>query len=155
MVSLVLCIERKGRKDNRYRKSISTLLPPPLISHLSLLITHYSAHLILHQHHRHLNIMSTPEPEIQPAVAPPADVYVSTAKPKLPLTDEEWINTDKPKVLIVGTDTGGLFLRTSCIRQKFHLIFERAKVKNLAKATFSLGCIPYFTRKTNLTFLVD
>jgi len=46
-------------------------------------------------------------------MAPPDDVYVSTAKPKLPLTDEEWTNTDKPKVLIVGANTGDLFLGTS------------------------------------------
>ncbi|KAF9315984.1 hypothetical protein BG003_002444 [Podila horticola] len=56
--------------------------------------------------------MSTPEPEVQCVLEPPptSDVYVSTAKLKPPLTDEEWANLEKPKVLIVGAGIGGLML---------------------------------------------
>ncbi|KAF9307583.1 hypothetical protein BG003_000505, partial [Podila horticola] len=50
---------------------------------------------------------STPEVQIKTVVEPPvapntAEVYVSTAKPRASLTEEDWANMDKPKVLIVG-----------------------------------------------------
>lgn len=56
--------------------------------------------------------MSTPGPEIQFELESPPDAefYVSTAKSKPPLTDEEWANLEKPKVLIVGAGIGGLML---------------------------------------------
>ncbi|KAG0039933.1 hypothetical protein BGZ82_006046 [Podila clonocystis] len=89
--------------------------------------------------------MSTPDIEIErmlePTMLSSADeVYTSTAKPKPPLTEEEWANMDKPKVLIVGAGIGGLFLGN--LLQKANIpftIFERAReVKNLGSA-MSLG----------------
>lgn len=62
-------------------------------------------------------------------------VYVSTAKPKAPLTEEELANMEKPKVLIVGAGIGGLMLGN--ILQKGGIpydIYERSKeVKPLGK----------------------
>ncbi|KAG0342026.1 hypothetical protein BG000_007219 [Podila horticola] len=79
---------------------------------------------------------TTPEAEIKTVVEPPvapADVYTSTAKPRAPLTEEEWANMDKPKVLIVGAGIGGLFLGNLLHKANIpFLIFERAnEVKNL------------------------
>ncbi|KAG0021952.1 hypothetical protein BGZ81_008731 [Podila clonocystis] len=69
-----------------------------------------------------------------------AEVYKSTAKPKEPLTAEEWANMKKPKVLIVGAGIGGLMLAN--LLQKGNVpfdIYERAKeVKPLGSA-MSLG----------------
>ncbi|KAG0017278.1 hypothetical protein BGZ81_010807, partial [Podila clonocystis] len=65
-----------------------------------------------------------------------ADVYKSTAKPKEPLTAEEWANMKKPKVLIVGAGIGGLMLAN--LLQKGNIpfdMYERAKeVKPLGSA---------------------
>lgn len=81
---------------------------------------------------------STLEADIQAVVEPPmgpinAEVCTSTATPRAPLTEEEWANMDKPKVLIVGAGIGGLFLGNLLHKAKIpFLIFERAKeVKNL------------------------
>ncbi|KAG0345715.1 hypothetical protein BG005_001189 [Podila minutissima] len=54
---------------------------------------------------------STLEADIQAVVEPPmgpinAEVCTSTATPRAPLTEEEWANMDKPKVLIVGAGIG-------------------------------------------------
>lgn len=102
---------------------------------------------------------SSSETEIQTAVEPPveqvkADVYQSTAKPKAPLTAEEWANMDKPKVLIVGAGIGGLFLGNLLHKAKIpFLIFERAKeVKNLGKRIRSHESITLFACKITLTF---
>lgn len=68
----------------------------------------------------------TPDVESQPSFQP--EVYCSTAKPKPPLTDEEWANMEMPMVLIVGAGIGGLMLAN--LLQKGNipfLIFERAK----------------------------
>lgn len=55
--------------------------------------------------------MSAPEIEDAPGpFVPEPPVYVSTAKPKPPLTPEELTNLDKPKVLIVGAGIGGITL---------------------------------------------
>ncbi|KAF9384331.1 hypothetical protein CPC16_008487 [Podila verticillata] len=63
-------------------------------------------------------------------------VYTPTAKPKPPLTEEEWANQKKPKVLIVGAGIGGLMLGN--LLQKGGVpydIYERAKeVKSLGSA---------------------
>ncbi|KFH66086.1 hypothetical protein MVEG_08187 [Podila verticillata NRRL 6337] len=65
-----------------------------------------------------------------------AMVYTPTAKPKPPLTEEEWANQKKPKVLIVGAGIGGLMLGN--LLQKGGVpydIYERAKeVKSLGSA---------------------
>ncbi|KAF9331298.1 hypothetical protein BG006_005849, partial [Podila minutissima] len=55
-------------------------------------------------------------------------VYVSTAKPKPPLTPEELANMEKPKVLIVGAGIGGLTLGLLLKRGGVPFeIYERAK----------------------------
>ncbi|KAF9016836.1 hypothetical protein BGZ52_005546, partial [Haplosporangium bisporale] len=72
--------------------------------------------------------------KIQAAAEPPvAEVYTSTAKPRAPLTEEEWATMDKPKVLIVGAGIGGLFLGNLLYKAEIpFLIFDRAhEVKNL------------------------
>lgn len=81
---------------------------------------------------------TTPEAEIkavlEPLMAPiRAEVYTSTAEPRAPLTEEEWANMDKPKVLIVGAGIGGLFLGNLLHKANIpFLIFERAnEVKDL------------------------
>ncbi|KAF9214463.1 hypothetical protein BGZ59_003640 [Podila verticillata] len=84
---------------------------------------------------------SSPEAKIQAAAEPPvAEVYTSTAKPRAPLTEEEWATMDKPKVLIVGAGIGGLFLGNLLHKAEIpFLIFDRAhEVKNLGSA-MSLG----------------
>lgn len=82
--------------------------------------------------------MSTPEPEVQCVLEPPptSDVYVSTAKLKPPLTDEEWANLEKPKVLIVGAGIGGLMLGNFLQKGGIpYEVFERMDVvKPLGKA---------------------
>ncbi|KAF9299851.1 hypothetical protein BGZ74_008584, partial [Mortierella antarctica] len=55
-------------------------------------------------------------------------VYVSTAKPKPPLTPEELANMEKPKVLIVGAGIGGLTLGLLLKKGGVPFqIYERAK----------------------------
>jgi len=55
-------------------------------------------------------------------------VYVSTANPKPPLTEQEWANKKKPKVLIVGAGIGGLMLGNLLLKGNVpFLIFEKAK----------------------------
>ncbi|KFH66085.1 hypothetical protein MVEG_08186 [Podila verticillata NRRL 6337] len=78
-------------------------------------------------------------PEINPSVREPRK-HVPTAKPKPPLTEEEWANKKKPMVLIVGAGIGGLMLGNLLQKGNVpYLIFERAKeVKPLGSA-MSLG----------------
>lgn len=73
---------------------------------------------------------SLPEPSV-----PEPDVYVSTAKPRSPLTPEEEENMKKPKVLIVGAGLGGLTLAILLHKAKIPFeLFERAHaVKHLGK----------------------
>ncbi|KAG0320037.1 hypothetical protein BG000_003715 [Podila horticola] len=89
--------------------------------------------------------MSSGETEIEhepePTVSPSEGVvYTSTAKPKPPLTADEWANMDKPKVLIVGAGIGGLFLANLLHKAKVPFtVVERAReVKNFGSA-MSLG----------------
>ncbi|KAG0331369.1 hypothetical protein BG004_001696 [Podila humilis] len=91
--------------------------------------------------------MSVPEPFVQeatqfeePNAANLHKVHTATAKPKPALTEEEWANMDKPKVLIVGAGIGGLMLGQLLHRGGIPFeIFERAKeVKPLGSA-MSLG----------------
>lgn len=65
---------------------------------------------------------------------------LSTAKPKPPLTAEEWANMDKPKMLIVGAGIGGLFLGNLLHKAKVpFLIFERSNVvRNLGTLILSI-----------------
>ncbi|KAF9377430.1 hypothetical protein CPB97_010207 [Podila verticillata] len=94
-----------------------------------------------HLHFSTNHMSSSPEAKIQVAAEPPvAEVYTSTAKPRAPLTDKEWANMDKPKVLIVGAGIGGLFLGNLLHKAEIpFLIFDRAhEVKNLG-SVMSLG----------------
>ncbi|KAF8951052.1 hypothetical protein BGZ52_000564 [Haplosporangium bisporale] len=75
-----------------------------------------------------------PEPsELEP-------IYVSTAKPRPPLTPEEIENSKKPKVMIVGAGLGGLTLAILLHKANIPFdVYERAKeVKPLGSA-MSLG----------------
>ncbi|KAG0341247.1 hypothetical protein BG004_006102 [Podila humilis] len=71
---------------------------------------------------------------------PKLSKHVATAKPRPPLTEEQWANMDKPKVLIVGAGIGGLMLGQLLHKGGIPFeIFERAKeVKPLGSA-LSLG----------------
>jgi hypothetical protein len=82
--------------------------------------------------------MSSPETQIERPFE--GVVYTSTAKPKPPLTEDEWANMDKPKVLIVGAGIGGLFLGNLLHKAKVPFtIVERAReVKNFGKVTLSM-----------------
>lgn len=66
---------------------------------------------------------------------PEPRVYVSTAKPKAPLTEEDIANMEKPKVLIVGAGIGGLMLGN--ILEKggipYHIYERNKEVKPLGK----------------------
>ncbi|KAG0342668.1 hypothetical protein BG004_005619 [Podila humilis] len=66
--------------------------------------------------------------------------HIPSAKPKASLSDEEWDNMKKPKILIVGAGIGGLFLGQLLHKGGVPFeIFERAKeVKPLGSA-LSLG----------------
>ncbi|KAG0330270.1 hypothetical protein BG000_011765 [Podila horticola] len=81
------------------------------------------------------NVDGCPLPE--PSVPEP-DVYVSTAKPRSPLTPEEEENMKKPKVLIVGAGLGGLTLAILLHKAKIPFeLFERAHaVKHLVTNLF-------------------
>lgn len=72
---------------------------------------------------------------VEPPVPTEAAVYLSTAKPKPPLTEEEWANLEKPKVLIVGAGIGGLMLGNFLEKGGIpYAIYERAKeVKPLGR----------------------
>ncbi|KAG0027283.1 hypothetical protein BGZ82_009045, partial [Podila clonocystis] len=81
----------------------------------------------------------TPKAKIQAVVEPPvapiqADSNTPTAKRREPLTEKEWENMDKPKVLIVGAGIGGLFLGNLLHKANIPFeIYERAReVKPLA-----------------------
>ncbi|KAG0342670.1 hypothetical protein BG004_005621, partial [Podila humilis] len=80
--------------------------------------------------------------DFEVSVSPPEDSanYEATAKPKTPLTAEDWAYIQKPKVLIVGAGVGGLFLGHLLHKGGVPFeIFERAKeVKPLGSA-ISLG----------------
>ncbi|KAG0325425.1 hypothetical protein BG004_003224 [Podila humilis] len=92
--------------------------------------------------------MSVPEQDarnsLEPGAANIPKRYSATAKTKPALTEEEWANMKKPKVLIVGAGIGGLMLGQ--LLQKGGVpfeIFERAKeVKPLGSA-LSLGSNVY------------
>ncbi|KAG0029242.1 hypothetical protein BGZ81_003990 [Podila clonocystis] len=80
----------------------------------------------------------TPEAEIQAVVEPPeapinADINTSTAKRREPLTEKEWENMDKPKVLIVGAGIGGLFLGNLLLKANvpFEIYEKNREVKPL------------------------
>ncbi|KAG0030242.1 hypothetical protein BGZ82_007514 [Podila clonocystis] len=62
--------------------------------------------------------------------------YVSTARPRLPLTDQEYADMEKPKVLIVGAGLGGVTLGILLERAGIPFqIYERAnEVKPLGSA---------------------
>ncbi|KAG0362309.1 hypothetical protein BG005_006139 [Podila minutissima] len=86
--------------------------------------------------------MSTPGPEIQFELESPPDAefYVSTAKSKPPLTDEEWANLEKPKVLIVGAGIGGLMLGNFLQKGGIPFqIFERMDIVKPLGSCMSIG----------------
>ncbi|KAG0090463.1 hypothetical protein BGZ93_007368 [Podila epicladia] len=86
--------------------------------------------------------MSASEPEIQFELKPPpvAEVYISTAKPKPPLTDEEWADLEKPKVLIVGAGIGGLMLGNFLQKGGIPFqIFERMDIVKPLGSCMSIG----------------
>ncbi|KAF8979484.1 hypothetical protein BGZ52_004854 [Haplosporangium bisporale] len=89
--------------------------------------------------------MSTaPEAEIHAVVEPPvpteAAVCLSTAKPKPPLTEEEWANLEKPKVLIIGAGIGGLMLGNFLEKGGIpYAIYERAKEVKPLGSVMALG----------------
>lgn len=68
-----------------------------------------------------------------------ADSHASAAKPKPPLTQDDLINQENPKVLIVGAGIGGLMLGNFLQKGGIDfLILERAKeVKPLGKSRFA------------------
>lgn len=99
--------------------------------------------LTSHQSHpTHQTKQKMSSPDIQnanillpdPSVPEPDD-YVSTAKPKPPLTLEEEENMKKPTVLIVGAGLGGLTLAILLHKAKIpFFVYERAHaVKHLGK----------------------
>ncbi|KAF9280202.1 hypothetical protein BGZ74_002653, partial [Mortierella antarctica] len=88
-----------------------------------------------------IQILSASQLSIPDALHIKAEVYKSTAKPRAPLTAEDWANMKKHKVLIVGAGIGGLMLAN--LLQKGNIpfdIYERAnEVKPLGSA-MTLGC---------------
>ena len=88
-------------------------------------------------------IQSHPTPQFALPDTPriKADVYTSTAKPRAPLTADDWANIKKPKVLIVGAGIGGLMLGNLLEKGGIpYEIWERAKeVKPLG--TLSEPCM--------------
>lgn len=82
------------------------------------------------------------EPTVSPFVGV---VYTSTAKPKPPLTADEWADMDKPKVLIVGAGIGGLFLANLLHKAKVPFtVVERAReVKNFGKVNLAMRALRF------------
>ncbi|KAF9326769.1 hypothetical protein BG006_009831, partial [Podila minutissima] len=78
---------------------------------------------------------------VEPVDAKDPIVYVSTAKPKPPLTEQEIEDMKKPTVLIVGAGIGGLTLAILLHKAKIpFFVYERAhEVKPLGSA-MALGC---------------
>ncbi|KAF9320542.1 hypothetical protein BG003_005725 [Podila horticola] len=73
-------------------------------------------------------------PHVEPMKQSESAVYVSTAKPKPPLTEQEIEDMKKPTVLIVGAGIGGLTLAILLHKAKIpFFVYERAHdVKPLA-----------------------
>jgi hypothetical protein len=66
--------------------------------------------------------------QIVPEPPVPEPVYVSTAKPRPPLTPEELENSKKPKVIIVGAGLGGLTLAILLHKANIPFdVYERAR----------------------------
>lgn len=83
-----------------------------------------------------------------PEPSEPEPIYVSTAKPRPPLTPEEIENSKKPKVMIVGAGLGGLTLAILLHKANIPFdVYERAKeVKPLGKiAKCVLSCFCLFS----------
>ncbi|KAG0083715.1 hypothetical protein BGZ93_007021, partial [Podila epicladia] len=78
---------------------------------------------------------------VNPVIEKEPIAYVSTAKPKPPLTEQEIEDMKKPTVLIVGAGIGGLTLAILLHKAKIpFFIYERAsEVKPLGSA-MALGC---------------
>lgn len=68
-----------------------------------------------------------------------AEGHISTAEPKPLLTDKEWANSDKSKVLIVGAGIGGLLLGN--LLQKANVPFL---IVEKAREVKPLGMCPLF-----------
>ncbi|KAG0362307.1 hypothetical protein BG005_006137 [Podila minutissima] len=87
--------------------------------------------------------------QLEKTTAPePAD-RASTAKPKPPLTQEDLVNLDKPKVLIVGAGIGGLMLGNFLEKGgvQFQILERASEVRPLGSA-MSIGSTfaPLFTQ---------
>lgn len=85
--------------------------------------------------------------QLEKTTAPePAD-RASTAKPKPPLTQEDLVNLDKPKVLIVGAGIGGLMLGNFLEKGgvQFQILERASEVRPLGKSRV-LSCCSFKVR---------
>lgn len=110
---------------------IIVCLSPPLFSVFSPFLSNTPRKKMLPSE---IQVTVSTDP-LDPGSLSSTEGYQSTAKHRPPLTDEEWANMEKPKIVIVGAGIGGLMLGNLLQRGNIpFLIFDRAKqVKPLGK----------------------